>query len=58
MSAFPSRKNLFVWSSIPVNKPTINSVGIKITEGQNNILDLNGFDVAFSLTIEEIREKV
>ena len=37
----------------PVNKNKINSINIKITDGHNNILDLNDQDVALSIIIEE-----
>ena len=37
----------------PVNKSRIDSVRIGITNGRNNLLDLNGLDVALSLMIEE-----
>ena len=37
----------------PLNKNKINSINIKITDGHNNILDLNDQDVALSIIIEE-----
>ena len=37
----------------PVNKNRINSINIKITDGRNNIIDLNDQDVALSIIIEE-----
>ena len=37
----------------PVNKSRIDSVRIRITDERNNILDLNGLDVALSLMFEE-----
>ena len=38
----------------PVNKSRIDSVRIRVTDGRNNILDLNGADVAVDLMIREI----
>ena len=40
----------------PVNKNRINSINIKITDGRNNIIDLNDQDVALSIIIEEEKE--
>ena len=37
----------------PVNKSTINSVRIRITDGRNNILDLKRLDVALNIMIDE-----
>ena len=37
----------------PVNKNRINTINIKITDGRNNIIDLNDQDVALSIIIEE-----
>ena len=37
----------------PVNTSDINSIRVWVTDGRNNILDLNGTDVAISLMIEE-----
>ena len=36
-----------------VNKTRIDSVGVWVTDGRNNILDLNGVDIALSIVIEE-----
>ena len=41
----------------PVNKNRINAINIKITDGRNNIIDLNDQDVALSIIIEEEEEK-
>ena len=41
----------------PVNKNRINAINIKITDGRNNIIDLNDQDVALSIIIEEEKEK-
>ena len=37
----------------PVNKSQIDSIRVWVTNGRNNLLDLNGIDVALSLMIEE-----
>ena len=37
----------------PVNKSSINSIRVWVTDGRNNILDLNGTDIAISLMIEK-----
>ena len=37
----------------PVNKSQIDSIRVWVTDGRNNLLDLNGIDVALSLIIEE-----
>jgi len=37
----------------PVNKTRIDSVRVWVTDGRNNILDLNGVDIALILRIDE-----
>ena len=37
----------------PVNKSQIDSIRVWVTDGRNNLLNLNGIDVALSLMIEE-----
>jgi len=37
----------------PVNKSIINEIRVWVTDGRNNILDLNGTDIAISLMIEK-----
>ena len=37
----------------PVNKSNINAIRVWVTDGRNNILDLNGTDIAISLMIEK-----
>ena len=37
----------------PVNKSYINAIRVWVTDGRNNILDLNGTDIAISLMIEK-----
>ena len=41
----------FEWH--PVNKSEINAIRIWVTDGRNNLLDLNGIDVAVSMMIEK-----
>jgi len=36
-----------------VNKSEINAIRIWVTDGRNNLLDLNGIDVAVSIMIEK-----
>jgi len=38
----------------PVNKKTIDSIRIWVTDGRGNPLDLNGIDVAISLMIKKV----
>ena len=37
----------------PVNKGHIDEIRVWVTDGRNNILDLNGTDIAISLMIEK-----
>ena len=37
----------------PVNRQRIDWINIRVTDGRNNILDLNGIDLALSVIIEE-----
>ena len=37
----------------PLNKSFINEIRVWVTDGRNNILDLNGTDIAISLIIEK-----
>ena len=37
----------------PVNRTRIDSVRVWVTDGRNNILDLNGVNIALSIMIEE-----
>ena len=41
----------FEWQ--PVNKSYSNEIRVWVTDGRNNILDLNGTDIAISLMIEK-----
>ena len=38
----------------PVNKTHINAIRIWVSDRRNNILDLNGINLALSLMIEEV----
>ena len=38
----------------PVNKSLINEIRVWVTDGRNNILDLNGTDIAISLMFEKV----
>ena len=51
--SYPFRKEprRLEWQS--VNKSSIDEIRVWVTDGRNNILDLNGTDVAISLMIEE-----
>jgi len=51
--SYPFRKEprRLEWQS--VDKSSIDEIRVWVTDGRNNILDLNGTDVAISLMIEE-----
>jgi len=52
--SYPFQKEPYRLECHPVNKKTLNrSVRIWVTDVRNNILDLNGVDVALSIMIEE-----
>ena len=51
--SYPFRKEPRRLEWQPVNTSDINSIRVWVTDGRNNILDLNGTDVAISLIIEE-----
>ena len=51
--SYPFRKEPRRLEWQPVNTSDINSIRVWVTDGRNNILDLNGTDVAISLMIEE-----
>ena len=51
--SYPFEKEPYRPEWHPVNKTLINSIRIWVTDGRNNILDLNGVDVAVSIMIEE-----
>ena len=42
----------------PVSGSRIDSVGIRVPDGRNNLLDLNGADVALALVIREALDGV
>jgi len=50
---YPFNEELYRLEGSPVNKSHIGSVRVWATDGRNNLLDLNGIDVALSLMIEE-----
>ena len=51
--SYPFREVLLRPEWQPVNKSYINAIRVWVTDGRNNILDLNGSDIAISLMIEK-----
>ena len=51
--SYPFRKEPLRLEWQPVNKRNIDAIRVWITDGRNNILDLNGTDIAISLMIEK-----
>ena len=51
--SYPFRKEPRRLEWQPVNKSFISEIRVWVTDGRNNILDLNGTDIAISLMIEE-----
>ena len=51
--SYPFQKEPYRLEWHPVNKSEINAIRIWVTDGRNNLLDLNGIDVAVSITIEK-----
>ena len=51
--SYPFRKEPRRLEWQPVNKSFINEIRVWVTDGRNNILDLNGTDIAISLMIEK-----
>jgi len=51
--SYPFQKEPFRLEWQPVNKSYINEIRVWVTDGRNNILDLNGTDIAISLMIEK-----
>jgi len=51
--SYPFRKEPRRLEWQPVNKSYIDAIRVWVTDGRNNILDLNGTDVAISLIIEK-----
>ena len=51
--SYPFRKEQYRLEWYPVNKSEINAIRIWVTDGRNNLLDLNGIDVAVSIMIEK-----
>ena len=51
--SYPFRKEQCRLEWQPVNKSYIEEIRVWVTDGRNNILDLNGTDIAISLIIEK-----
>ena len=51
--SYPFRKEPRRLEWQPVNKSSIDAIRVRVTDGRNNILDLNGTDIAISLMIKE-----
>ena len=51
--SYPFRKEPRRLEWQPVNKSYVNEIRVWVTDGRNNILDLNGTDIAISLIIEK-----
>ena len=51
--SYPFRKEPRRLKWQPVNNSSINEIRVWVTDGRNNILNLNGTDVAISLMIEK-----
>ena len=51
--SYPFRKELRRLEWQPVNKNHINEIRVWVTDGRNNILDLNGAGIAISLMIKK-----
>ena len=51
--SYPFRKEPLRLEWQPVNKNYIDAIKVWVTDGRNNILDLNGTDIAISLMIEK-----
>ena len=51
--SYPFQKEAYRLEWHPVNKSQINAIRIWVSDGRDNIVDLNGLDVAVSIMIEE-----
>jgi len=51
--SYPFRKEPRRLEWQPVTKSSIDAIRVRVTDGRNNILNLNGTDIAISLIIEE-----
>ena len=51
--SYPFRKEPLRLEWQPVNKSSIDAIRVWVTDGRNNILNLNGTDIAISLMIEK-----
>ena len=52
--SYPFQKEPLRLEWQPVNKSFIYAIRVWVTDGRNNILDLNGTDIAISLIIEKV----
>ena len=51
--SYPFQKETCRFEWHPVNKSEINAIRIWVTDGRNNLLDLNGIDVAVGIMIKK-----
>ena len=51
--SYPFEKEPYRLECHPVNRTLINSVRVWITDGRNNILELNGLEMALTVMIKE-----
>jgi len=51
--SYPFQKGPLRLEWQPVNKSSINEIRVWVTDGRNNILNLNGIDIAINLMIEK-----
>ena len=51
--SYPSNEEPHRLESHPVNKSQIDSIRVWVSDGRNNLLDLNGIDVALSIMVKE-----
>ena len=51
--SYPFQKEPYRLEWHPVNKSEINTIRLWVSDGRNNILDLNGIDVAVNIMIEK-----
>ena len=49
--SYPFKEKSLEWH--PLNKSQIDTIRVWVTDGRNNILDVNGIDVALSMIIME-----
>ena len=51
--SYPFNEEPYRLESHPVNKSQIDSIRVWVSDGRNNLLDLNGIDVALSIMVKE-----